>query len=207
MSSGIPKPSSIDVPRPWNFNDTIVWKALICKFICETKKRTFHLSELLSYDKIPIMAGAYNQDEIRNSIHDDTVEFSKLINYCMNWLEVNDLIKSQKDDSPIIYNATPRLESLCTEIEKYQLPVIDPVIEAEKAIRSRNILPAIHDLLLKLEKNGDLGLNEASTTIDDNTLYLINQLGVIYISVNDKISISPVGRMVMVLLHQYFMHR
>jgi hypothetical protein len=174
--------------------------------MCEMKK-SFQLSELLSYDKIPVIAGAYNQDHIRNSIHDDKGEFRKLINYCMNWLEVNDLIKIQKNNSAIIYNATSRLESLCTEIVKYQLPVIDPVIEAEKAILSRNIVPAMHDFLMKLEKKGDLSLNEGSKTIDDETLYLINQLGVIYISVNGKISISPVGLMVMALLHHYFVHR
>jgi hypothetical protein len=198
VSNDKPKPSGIDPPEPWNFNDTIVWKAIICKFICETKRRSFELSELLSYDKIPIMAGAYNQDEIRKSIHDDKTMFRELINYCMNWLEVNDLIKIQKNNLTITYNATSRLESLCKEIVKYQLPVIDPVIEAEKAIVSRNI--ALRDFLSELEKKGDLDLSEASQAINDETLYLINQLGIIYISVNDKISISPVGRMVTILL-------
>lgn len=205
MSNDIPKPSGIDPPERWNFNDTIVWKAIICKFICDTKRGTFQLSELLSYDKIPIMAGAYNQDEIRNSIYDDKTMFRELINYCMNWLEENDLIKIQKNNLTITYKATSRLESLCKEIVKYQLPVIDPVIEAEKKILDRNL--ALGDFLSKLEKNSDLDLSEAYQSVDDETLYLINQLGMIYISVNNKISISPVGRMVMILLHQNFVHR
>jgi hypothetical protein len=198
-------PSRIDLPEPWKFNDTIVWKAIICKFICDTKRGTFQLSELLSYDKIPIMAGAYDQDQIRNSIYDDKTVFRELINYCMNWLEVNDLIKIQKNNLTITYKATPRLESLCKEIVNYQLPVIDSVIEAEKAILSRNL--ALGDFLSKLEKNRDLDLSEVSQSVDDETLYLINQLGMIYISVNDKISISPAGRMVMILLLQNLAHR
>jgi hypothetical protein len=60
---------------------------------------------------------------------------------------------------------------------------------------------------LQLENEGDVDVNDVSKDIDDETLYLINQLGVIYISVNDKISLSPVGRMAIVLLDQYFVHK
>jgi hypothetical protein len=205
--SSIRKPSGIDAPEPWNFNDTIVWKGIICKFICEKKKRTFYLSELLSYDKIPVMAGAYNQNDIKNAIHDDEGDFRKLIDHCLNWLKVNTLIEVQENTSSVLYNTTSRLESLCPEIIKYQLPVLDPVIEAEKEILNRNTFPAIHSLLLKLEKTRDLDIYEGSKIVDENTLYLINQLGVIYISLSGKISISPVGQMVVTLLDQHFGHR
>ena len=113
----------------------------------------------------------------------------------------------QKNTSSATYNTTSRLESLCPEIIKYQLPVLDPVIEAEKEILNRNTFPAIRNLLSELAKSRDLDIYEGSKIVDESTLYLINQLGVIYISLNDKISISPIGQMVVTLLDQYFERR
>jgi hypothetical protein len=87
ISTGIPKVSGQDgVPEPFNLSDVLVWKALICKFICSKRKDRFtkssFLEALISGEVGP--SGAYDKNEMQKAINDENHAYSRLIKFCLH---------------------------------------------------------------------------------------------------------------------------
>jgi hypothetical protein len=201
---GIPKVSGQHgVPEPSDSNDVIVWKALICKFMCIENNNRFSKSSFLTWiikEKIQSV-GAYDKDEIKNATHDNNHTYSRLIRFCLDSLvKIHLLCKSERIDTNRTeyeeYMRTERLKIFCPEIERYDMPVVDEliksVLDAETEIRADKHFSAIVNLLINLKEKKQIQMEDAKD-IDEKTLTKLNQLGVITISFNNQVTISPLS--------------
>ena len=85
------------------------------------------------------------------------------------------------------YQKTNRLRLLCPEVLKYDMPIVDVLIngvkDAESEIQSNEDLPEIIGLLKSLENGTEINVEEAIHNIDKDALTKLNQLGVINVPI------------------------
>jgi hypothetical protein len=204
-------PAGAAGPEPFNENDVNTREALICKYICSKNKDTFNRIDFLqsAINDESLKVEAYDTIEIQNAIKDERNIFNNLISYCLEKLRSKDLLEKQdklgQDKHNLTHNdikSTQRLKVLCPEILKYDMPFIDALIgavaEAEKEIHQDKDFKEITTLLKHLEDGSTINKAEAisSININTNTLDKLIQVGVLTSSLNNEISISPIGKKV-----------
>jgi hypothetical protein len=201
-------PGGAGGPDPFNSNDVLVWKALICKYICKNDIETFsktNFYEALLNGEFP--QGRAYVEPLLKATQDERKLFDNLLYYSLDSLSKNGLLKRYvKTPTDIEYRKTSRLNIFCRDILKYDMldvdAIVKPVIIAEDEIRSDENFLAIITLLNNLKEPKRTDIGEASQNIDIPTIHKLNQLGTIFVTLSGDLSISPIGRKVISELSQ-----
>lgn len=215
--TGIPKVSGRGgVPEPFNLNDVLVWKALISKFICSKRKDRFSKSSLLealiSGEVGP--SGAYNKNEMQKAINDENHAYSRLIKFCLEDMVMKDLFEKDqydhtKDSDYNSYHVTVKFKGLCPEILKYDMAGIDDLVRSNNAsleAATTEIYQEDHykiaNLLTRLASVNQMSLAEALRYVDKRSLETLIENGSVTLYLDNKISISFIGRQILAKLLQ-----
>ena len=99
------------------------------------------------------------------------------------------------------YSANNRLRRICPLLLKYYLPGVKPLIEAELEIRKDENYSKIINLLSLLQNDRQISIKNVKTLSRD-TLEKLNQLSVITISLDNVISITKIGELIISLLFE-----
>jgi hypothetical protein len=203
---GTPKVSGQQgIPEPFNINDVIVFKALICKFMCRKDTNRFSKSSFLQWvvdEKIE----SYTQDELNKAIKDFTHEYNRLMEFCLDAMITNNLFTRQRPTSPNdfdynSYRATPKLRTLCPNILKYYMPDIEKLAKsvgqaaegaAAEIKKDKNRLRIVN-LLEHLKVKKEMDLSDAIEYVDKRTLQKLVEIGSVKLYLNNKIAISYEG--------------
>ena len=203
---GVPLTAGAGGPGPFNKNDVLIWKALICKYICKKDIVIFRKDDFLRTliaDEIP-RPGAYNKEQVETAIYDDSNDFSVLVMYCVESLVKNNLLKREGNAEPRV---TLRLKSFCRDILQYDMLDIEELVravgEGETEIRNDKNPTAIINMLKLLKDGKQISVREASHDVKPSTLARLNQLGVIIISFSSHLSISAIGEKVLSELQRH----
>jgi hypothetical protein len=207
---GTPKVSGQDgIPEPFNVNDVIVWKALICKFMCKENIDRFSKSSLLRgmINEEIEPTGAYNKDEMKKAIGDTRHVYGRLIKFCLDNMTAKGLFarKEHTDLNDFDYNSyhgTGKLKALCPNILKYQMfdieelakSVFDAAGDARTKIKEDEKYPGIMKLLKHLEVEKEMEVRDVLNYVDRETLEKLIQIGSVTLYLNNRIAISYIGR-------------
>jgi hypothetical protein len=213
IRTGIPKVSGQDgVPEPFNLNDVLVWKALICKFICNKLKDRFSKSALLealiSGEVGP--SGAYDKNEMQKAVNDKYHAYSRLIKFCLEDMTMKDLFQKDQydhtnDSDCNSYHITVKFKGLCPEILKYDMAGIDDLVQsnndslqaATTEIYQDEAQDKIANLLDRLASVNQLSVAEALRYVDKGTLERLIENGSVKLYLDNKIAISFIGRQIL----------
>ena len=179
----------------------MIWNALICKYICQNKDRNFSQSEFLSNvieDKV-VPIGAYNKEMLKKTNAGEKNEFYHLIKYCLEFLRSSRLLDLTYEGNQG-YLATDRLMAICPQVARIIMPMIEPVLDAEREVRTYPNYKNIVSFLDHLEKSKETTKNGAIKYVTTNDLHNLIRLGVITLYVNGKITITTVGQLLKPLL-------
>ncbi|MGB8937542.1 MAG: hypothetical protein WCC17_20825 [Candidatus Nitrosopolaris sp.] len=189
------------IPAPFNDNDVTVWNAPICKYLCEKENSSFNGAVI--DDKI-LPLGAYDKEMMKTGTGGN--KFYRLIEFCLEYLRDNRLLKIKKEKNSkglcAHYFATERLESICPEIEKVELPSIKSVLDTEREIRKEKNYRKIVTFLEHLEKVNEVRRSNSMKYVTNSELYKLAQLGVITLYLDGRISITAHGNILKPLLSQ-----
>jgi hypothetical protein len=203
---GTPKVSGQGgIPEPFNVNDVIVWKALICKFMCKENSDRFSKSSLLRgmiTEEIE-PTGAYSKDEMKKAIGDARHVYSMLIKFCLDDMTTKGLF-AKKDHTDIndfdynSYHGTGKLNALCPNILKYQMFDVEELaksvsVDADDVIKEDKKHPGIRNLLERLEVEKEMEVIDALNYVDLGTLEKLIQIGSVTLYLNNRIAISYIG--------------
>lgn len=218
IRTGIPTVSGHGgVPEPFNLNDVLVWKALICKFICNERKDRFSKSSFLEALIIGEVgpSGAYDKNEMKNAINDKNHAYSRLIKFCLEDMIMKDLFEKDqydltKDSDYNSYHVTVKLNKLCPEILKYDMAGIDDLVKSNDAILQAATTEIDQDehhhkitnLLNRLASINQISIAEALRYVDKGTLERLIENGSVTLYLDSKIAISFIGRQILTKLIQ-----
>ena len=208
---GIPKPSGYGgVPEPFNLNDVLVWKALICKFICNEHKDRFSKSsflEALIKGEVGLIKEAYDKNEMQKAIIDNNHPYGHLIKFCLDDMVMKGLFEKYGDIQDLDYNSyhvMDKLKLLCPQILKYDFAGIDELVKSNNAIL-RNAATEIYqhenhsvitNLLKRLAVVNQMPLDEALRYVDKGTLGKLIENGSVTLYLDNKIAISYIGKQI-----------
>jgi hypothetical protein len=85
------------IPAPFNANDVTIWTDLICKFMCHNMNTPFNIRNFLQdviEDKI-MPLNAYDRGMLKKASYGDKNEFYNIIIYCLELLQINQLLTSE----------------------------------------------------------------------------------------------------------------
>ncbi|MFY9796325.1 MAG: hypothetical protein WAJ93_11595 [Candidatus Nitrosopolaris sp.] len=206
IPAGVPLAAGTGGPEPFNYNDVLVIKALICKYICKRKGEDFNRENFFKtiLDGEFSQGGAY-KDGLEEDKKNGYRNFNKLVSYCLASLLRNELIKEKKDNSQDIkYHGTNRLSAFCHEILKFDMldveTLVNAVLEGEREIRHDRNSSEIISMLQNLKDGKKIYLNDVIHNIESSTLTKLNQLGIILISFQNLITMSAIGERVLLRL-------
>lgn len=185
-------------PYPFNKNDVLVWKDLICKYICKNNIEIFNKREFyaaLLRKEFP--GGNAYVEPLSKATEEEIKLFDNLLYYSLDSLSKNGLLKRSAITE---YRRTPRMEIFCQDIMKYDLvdvdDLVEPVTRAVEEIRKYANPSAVVGMLKDVTEAKLSNINRISSNVDISTINKLNQLGTIFLTLNGDITISPIGRKV-----------
>jgi hypothetical protein len=94
----------------------------------------FHEENVLLNEELRDNARAvFNEEteqEFHNALYDNDADYSRLVRFVLAQLIAQGLIREEKHEGrDSTYWKTSKLNALCPKILKYQLPIIDPLVE------------------------------------------------------------------------------
>jgi hypothetical protein len=195
-------PGGVGGPYPFNSNDVLVWKALICKYICKKNIEIFSKDdfyEALLNGEFP-QGGAY-VEPLRNATQSEKELFDNLLHFCLNSLSKKGLLgRSVVGQRDTEYRRTTRLGLFCPDIMKYNMfnvdEIVEPIIKVEEEIYKDKNFRAIITILKNLRETQQMNIYQMSSDIYTQTIHKLNQLGTIFLTLNGEITMSPIGRKV-----------
>lgn len=182
------------IPEPFNINDVTVWSDLICKFVCQTRapfKISPFLREVIA-DKI-MLVNAYNKEKLREAEQGIENEFSEIIDYCLKFLKGNGLLTEN-------YLPSQRLKSICTLVNRIQMPGIRPLLNAVKEIRNDPNYSNMYRLLKELKETRTLNQHNVKKFIDPYELSKLARLGIITLYMDGRLKMTTLGNLALPLL-------
>jgi hypothetical protein len=195
-------PGGVGGPYPFNSNDVLVWKALICKYICKKNIEIFSKADfyeaLLNYE-FP-QGGAY-VEPLRSATQEEKKSFNNLLYFCLDSLSKKGLlevpVRGQKGAE---YRRTARLRLFCPDVMRYNMldidEIVEPVIKVEEEIYKAENFRTIVTILKNLKETQQMNIYQINSDIDTPTIHKLNQLGTIFLTLDGKITMSPIGRKV-----------
>ena len=180
------------IPEPFNANDVTIWTDLICKFICHSMNTPFDtrnfLQEVIDDKMRPL--NAYDKEMLKSASRGVKNEFYSIIMYCVELLEKNRLLTSQT------YVATNRLKAICPIVDRYLMPGIKSVLDAEREIRNNpSLLKSLKNLRNRIA-HGDYVVKLTTT----GGLPKLTQLGIIILYIDGRVEVTPLGKIILSLL-------
>jgi hypothetical protein len=195
-------PGGIGGPYPFNANDVLVWKNLICKYVCKDGIQIFNKDEFYA----ALLGGEFSQggayaDLLSKATKEQMKLFDKLLYYSLNSLsKIGLLSRSVITQTVTEYRSTSRLDIFCPDIMKYDMvdidDIVEPVLRAEEEIHKYANFSAIIAMLKDLREGKLMDIDSISSNVDISTINKLNQLGTIFLTLNGEITISPIGRKV-----------
>jgi len=196
-------PSGAGAPSPFNANDAMVWKALVCKYFCKNRIETFNRDDFYeTFLAGRLEAGDAYIPSLKNGSDEDRKLFEKLLNFSIDSLtEIGLLSRISKDTSGTVYKKTHRLDIFCDDIMKYAMFdvywLVNPILEAEREIIADPNCSKIVALLQTLKKVGHIKAQEINRIIDYSTITKLSQLGIIFTPLEGSIIITSIGTKVL----------
>jgi predicted transcriptional regulator len=81
-------------------------------------------------NKEPLLRNEKSEVEFHKALYDNDVDYARLARYIINCLVGRGLlVEENHDGEDSTYWRTDKLKTLCPEILKYTLPVIDPIVD------------------------------------------------------------------------------
>lgn len=182
------------IPEPFSLNDVTVWSDLICKFVCQNQAQ-FELRPFLQEvieDKI-MPVHAYNKNYLKRAKEGEENMFYKLIVYCLEFLQSNQLLTRD-------YLPTPRLKSICPLINQILMPGIRPLLNAVRQIQRDPNYSGMVTLLKEIERTGTLNLDSNEELVAPAELSKLTRLGIITLYMDGRLQITPLGKLALPLL-------
>jgi tetratricopeptide (TPR) repeat protein len=180
-----------NIPSPFNHNDVLIIKSLICKCACKEEK--FNKDKILM-SIIESKLNAYSKAEVELASQNKEHPYNKLIGFCLEWFLENQLIKKIDENNKYFFSKT--LQIICPIIQKYQIFDIEDFIDSikykEKIIKNDKNYNLIIEFVKHFnEKTKEFQL--MSSPLNEDTLNKLSQLGIIDISISNKLSLSLFG--------------
>lgn len=199
---GIPKVGG-EIPgcRSYHENDVYAFNAYISKFLCKNDfvtRRIFLETLIGGFLKKP--SGAYPIDGKIEALKNPQHEMNYLFYYCMEQMKRMGLVKSIEGESPErTYLKTSRLSALCARIMEYDMPFVEGLVKEltniETEIQRDKSYNEIAALLRTLSGRR---INRYHTSLSNDTITNLIDLGVINISLTNMLSLTSIGKVLLV---------
>jgi len=189
----------VGAPAPFNSNDALVWKALICKYLCKYRIETFNDEEFYkTFLEGKLDAGDAYLQPLQSGSNEDRRLFDRLLHFCLESLtEIGLLTKSVKSTGEIAFNKAPRLDIFCEDMLKYAVFdvnwMVEPVRQAKAEILNDQNRSEIIEFLEELKKVYSIDASEVGGRIDLSSIQKLSQLGLILTLLEGSIMITPIG--------------
>lgn len=195
-------PGDAGAPYPFNSNDALVWKALICKYICKNKIVTFNKDAFYE----TFLAGQLDVGDayispLQNGSTEDRKLFDKLLYFSLDKLtEIGLLNKNTKNSSNVEYTKSDRLDIFCEDMLMYGMFdvnwMVEPVWRAQTEILRDQYSTQIIALLKELRTVDSIDANDLSKRFDPTTIQKLSQLGIILTPLEGPVKMTSVGKKV-----------
>lgn len=133
IPAGVPLTAGAGGPGVFNTNDVLVMKTLVCKYMCKKKSGNFNREEFFRaiLDGEFSLGGAFKEGLEKDKMN-GYPEFNELVDYCLNSLVRNELIKEVRVKEPnhSEYLGTQRLDAFCSDILKFEMLDVEGFVKA-----------------------------------------------------------------------------